>query len=59
LFLRGRELDALGRELARDASPGDAPDMTLPGSDISKAEQEAALRREQQRRAERRARPEG
>lgn len=59
LFVRGREFDALGRDLARETSPADAPDKTLPGSDISEAEQEAALRREQQRRAQRRVRHEG
>jgi len=50
-FLRGPMLDALGRDLARGGSPADEPDRTLPGSDISEAEREAALRLEQQRRA--------
>jgi len=58
-FLRGPVLDALGRDLARGGSPADEPDKTLPGSDISEAEQEAALRAEQQRRAQRRVRHEG
>lgn len=59
LALHGPLLDALSRDLARGGSPADEPEETLPGSDISEAEQEAALRAEQQRRAQRRVRREG
>jgi hypothetical protein len=47
------------RDLARGGSPADEPEKTLPGSDISEAEQKAALREEQRRRAEQRARRNG
>lgn len=57
-FLRGPMLDDLSHDLARGGSSNDEPEKTLPGSDISEAEQEAALRAEQRRRAERRARHE-
>lgn len=55
-FLRGPMLDDLSRELARGGSAADEPEKTLPESDISEAEQKAALQAEQRRRMERRAR---
>jgi hypothetical protein len=58
-FPRGPMLDELGRDLARGGSPADEPEKTLPESDISEAEQKAALREEQRRRAERRAQRNG
>jgi hypothetical protein len=58
-FLRGRMLDDLSHDLARGGSPADEPEKTLPGSDISEAEQKAALLEEQRRRAERRAQRNG
>jgi hypothetical protein len=58
-FFRGPVLDDLSRDLARGGSPADEPEKELPDSDISEAERKAALRAEQRRRAERRARREG
>lgn len=55
-FLRGEALDALGREMAEEQNPPGEPGQILPDSDLSEAEQEAALRAEQERRAARRAR---